>query len=102
MVTASEMGKKGGQAKSEAKAAAARRNASKPRGKWVTFVHYRVKRSANDEVAGCFSWRGKLDIDMSKNGQMLEDLISEDLLKHGYGIKWVELLNFGGMQERVV
>jgi hypothetical protein len=31
MVTAQEMGKKGGQAKSEAKAAAARKNATKPR-----------------------------------------------------------------------
>lgn len=42
MVTASEMGKKGGSAKSEAKAAAARKNASKPRGKWVTAIAYEV------------------------------------------------------------
>ena len=42
MVTASEMGKKGGQAKSEAKASAARKNASKPRGRWVTAIAYGV------------------------------------------------------------
>jgi hypothetical protein len=102
MVTASEMGKKGGQAKSEAKAAAARKNASKPRGKWVTFVHYRVKMKSGQAVAGCFSQRGKLDLDLIRNGQMLEDLITEELLMQGHGGDWVEMLDFGGMQERAV
>lgn len=40
---AQELGRKGGQAKSPAKTAAARANAKKPRGKWVTAVAYRVK-----------------------------------------------------------
>lgn len=102
MVTASEMGRKGGQAKSEAKAAAARKNASKPRGKWVTFVYYRVQMTNGQEVDGCFSQRGRLDLDLKKNGQMLEDLITEDVLMRGYSIDWVEMLNFGGMQEKVV
>jgi len=34
------LGKKGGQAKSEAKTKAARENASKPRGKWATAIAY--------------------------------------------------------------
>ena len=42
MVTANEMGKKGGSAKSTAKTAAARKNASKPRGRWVTAIAYEL------------------------------------------------------------
>jgi hypothetical protein len=42
MVTAQEMGKKGGQATSPAKSAAARKNAGKPRGKWVTAIAYEL------------------------------------------------------------
>ena len=47
MVTASDMGKKGGQATSEAKAAAARKNAAQPRGKalpqWMTKIPCHVQ-----------------------------------------------------------
>lgn len=42
MVTAQEMGKKGGSATSQAKTAAARKNARKPRGKWVTAIAYEL------------------------------------------------------------
>lgn len=37
---AQELGKKGGSVKSEAKAKAAKANAQKPRGKWVTAIAY--------------------------------------------------------------
>jgi hypothetical protein len=58
MVTASEMGKKGGQAKSEAKAAAARKNASKPRGKWVTAIGYEIANVPAHKAFGCVITKG--------------------------------------------
>jgi hypothetical protein len=58
MVTASEMGKKGGQAKSEAKTAAARKNASKPRGKWVTAIAYEVANVPQFKAFGVVLVRG--------------------------------------------
>ncbi len=58
MVTASEMGRKGGQAKSEAKAAAARKNASKPRGKWVTAIAYEVANVPQFKAFGVVLARG--------------------------------------------
>jgi len=58
MVTASEMGRKGGQAKSEAKAAAARKNASNPRGKWVTAIAYEVANVPQFKAFGVVLARG--------------------------------------------
>lgn len=58
MVTASEMGRKGGQAKSEAKAAAARKNANKPRGKWVTAIAYEVANVPQFKAFGVVLARG--------------------------------------------
>jgi phage repressor protein C with HTH and peptisase S24 domain len=58
MVTAQEMGKKGGQAKSEAKAAAARKNASKPRGKWVTAIAYKIANVEKYKAFGCVITKG--------------------------------------------
>ena len=103
MVTAKEMGKKGGQAKSEAKAAAARKNASKPRGKWVTFVHYQVIGADDKTHTGCYWQRGKLDLDLKRNGDMLQDFITEELLERGYAeaVPWKQMHQFGGMQVKV-
>ncbi len=58
MVTASEMGKKGGQAKSEAKAAAARKNASKPRGKWVTAIAFEIANVPKYKAFGSIITKG--------------------------------------------
>jgi hypothetical protein len=58
MVTASEMGKKGGSVKSEAKAAAARKNASKPRGKWVTAIAYEIANVRQYKAFGCVITKG--------------------------------------------
>lgn len=58
MVTAKEMGKKGGQAKSEAKAKAARKNASKPRGKWVTAIAYELANVPQYKAFGCVITKG--------------------------------------------
>lgn len=59
MVTASEMGKKGGGAKSEAKTAAARKNASKPRGRWVTAIAYEIANVEDCLMFGSVVVRGK-------------------------------------------
>lgn len=40
---AQELGRKGGQARSEAKTVAARENAKKPRKKWVTSIAYELE-----------------------------------------------------------
>ena len=58
MVTAQEIGKKGGQVKSQAKAAAARKNASKPRGKWVTAIAYELSGVGAHKAFGCVIARG--------------------------------------------
>lgn len=64
MATASEMGRKGGQAKSEAKAAAARKNASKPRGQWATAIAYEFEGVTDEQASpvvrfGCLLVPGK-------------------------------------------
>lgn len=56
---AQELGKKGGMAKSEAKTAAARANASKPRGKWVTAVAYHFFDTNGKGHSGLILMRGK-------------------------------------------
>ena len=58
MITASEMGRKGGLAKSEVKAAAARKNASKPRGTWVTAIAYEVANVPQFKAFGVVLVRG--------------------------------------------
>ena len=80
MVTAKQMGKKGGSATSEAKTAAARKNEAQPRGKWVTFVHYQVIGADYKTYTGCYWQRGRLDLDLKRNGDMLQDFITEELL----------------------
>lgn len=57
---AQELGKKGGSAKSEAKTKAARANAAKPRGKWVTAIAYRGLTSDIRQLFGVALTRGKL------------------------------------------
>lgn len=56
---AQELGKKGGQAKSEKKTAAVRENAKKPRGKWVTGVAYQFEDVSGDAVWGLILMQGK-------------------------------------------
>lgn len=60
---AQELGKKGGSVKSEAKTKAARANAAKPRGKWVTAIAYRGASSDGRELFGVALSRGKLNDD---------------------------------------
>ena len=82
MVTASEMGKKGGQAKSEAKAAAARKNASKPRGKWVTAIAYQLAGVAPAFSFGLVLVAGK----PPRGDEKQHDWVCEQVQQHGVGI----------------
>lgn len=61
MVTASDMGRKGGSVKSDAKTRAARKNAAKPRGKWVTAIAYKLTEHGGREYFGVAMLRGKID-----------------------------------------
>jgi hypothetical protein len=82
MVTASEMGKKGGQAKSESKAAAARKNASRPRGKWVTAIAYELAGVNPAFAFGLVVVAGKAPNSAEKQ----HDWVCQQVLKHGLGI----------------
>lgn len=57
---AQELGKMGGSVKSEAKTKAAKANASKPRGKWVTAIAYRGITDDGMQRFGVALARGKL------------------------------------------
>jgi hypothetical protein len=76
---AQQLGKLGGQKSSEAKTLAARKNASKPRGKWVTFFAYGVVGADDKLHHGLISFRSKFDTDLQRNHEAICDYISEDL-----------------------
>lgn len=58
---AQELGKKGGSVKSAAKAAAAKANAKKPRGKLVTVIAYRGKDGEGNDRFGATVQKGLLN-----------------------------------------
>ena len=63
MTTVKEAGKKGGSVKSEAKAKAAKANASKPRGKWITAVAFEYLSTSGSTHSGVLMKRGNLGMD---------------------------------------
>jgi hypothetical protein len=83
MVTASDMGKKGGQAKSEAKAAAARKNASKPRGKWATAIAYDLDGVRDAVAFGVVLVAGK----PPKGDKEKHEWVCHQVRKYGIGIE---------------
>ena len=82
MVTASEMGKKGGQAKSKAKASAARKNASKPRGKWVTAIAYQLAGVNQAFAFGLVLVAGKAPV----QDEARHEWVCRQVQEHGIGI----------------
>ena len=103
MVTAQEMGKKGGSATSQAKTAAARKNASKPRGKWVTFFYFDVRGADGRMHNGCCHFLSRFSLDLTKNGDQINDWITEELIASAptSALPWAELVVFGGAQVKV-
>lgn len=71
------MSKKGGQAKSEQKTKAARKNASKPRGKWVTAIAYAANFNGDEGESkeGLMLVPGKFDVE---NIEKVLDLIRKN------------------------
>lgn len=84
---AQELGKKGGLAKSQAKTDAVRKNAKKPRGKWVTAISYKVEMHDGRMIEGLLMCRGKIDQKyiggISGEDTFIEDLVAEDLIECG-------------------
>lgn len=99
---AQELGKKGGMVKSENKAIAARKNASKPRGKWVTAFYYGVKGADDKMHVGMVMFESKFDLDLNRNYDRICDYITEDLQANKAALPWKELVEFGGEQRKVV
>ena len=89
MVTAQEMGKKGGEAKSEAKTAAARKNASKPRGKWVTAIAYELEGVQRHKAFGVVLVQGK-----PPHGAANHEWLHQKVRLLGVGLQKEESLQF--------
>ena len=90
MVTVQEMGKKGGQAKTPAKAEAARKNATKPRGKWVTAIAYEVDGVARAVAFGSVIVCGKPPAEAMANHLW----VGEKLRAEGVGLRYEEDFSF--------
>lgn len=90
MVTAQEMGKAGGKAKSEAKTAAARNNASKPRGKWVTAIAYQLANVEQYKAFGVVLVNGK----GPSAGLAFHHWLCKQVREHGVGLRDVAELEF--------
>ena len=83
MVTSQEMGKKGGQAISPAKTAAARKNASKPRGRWVTAIAYKLADVCAPFDFGLVVTSGKPPSDDEKQ----HDWVCRKVRENGLGLE---------------
>ena len=90
MVTASEMGRKGGKAKSEAKTAAVRKNASKPRGKWVSAIAYELANVGSPFSFGVVLVAGK----GPKDPDAYHYWLSAAVRAHGTGLRDAKHLEF--------
>ena len=96
---AQELGKKGGQAKSERKTAAVRANAKKPRRKWMTAFYYGVIGADNKMHVGQVIFFSKFSLDLSTNSERINDYITEDLQWNKAALPWKELVDFGGVTQ---
>ena len=100
MVTAQEMGKKGGSARSEAKTSAVRKNASQPRGKWWTAIAYEVAGVGKYIAFGVVLVRGAPPRGPIACHEWLEDMVQ----KHGVGLAAfpkLEFLQLASSREKV-
>ena len=90
MVTAKEMGAIGGSAKSEAKAKAARKNASKPRGKWVTAIAFELEGVEKHKAFGVVLAKGK----GPTNPVAFHDWVCRQIREHSIFHRGAETLSF--------
>ena len=87
---ARELGRKGGQAKSAAKTAAVRKNAAKPRGKWMTAIAYELDGVEKFKAFGVVLTSGRPPSGEEKN----HDWLCDKVRKHGLGLQNVEVFQF--------
>lgn len=87
---AQELGRKGGQARSEAKTAAARENAKKPRKKWVTAIAYELDGVPRHLSFGSVVTKGL----PPKNQEAYFCWICNKLRGEGVGLKGIDDLVF--------
>lgn len=87
---AQELGRKGGQAKSEAKTKAARKNASKPRGKWVTSIAYELSGVEAHKAFGAVIVRGCPPSSVLASNEWICAKVRE----HGVGLRGEEDFEF--------
>jgi len=87
---AQELGKKGGQAKSERKTAAVRANAKKLRGKWVTAIAYELDGIEQFKAFGSVIVRGSPPNGTEAN----HGWITKKVKEHGVGLQNEDTLVF--------
>lgn len=85
-----EMSKKGGMAKSEAKAKAAKENAKKPRGKWYTSIAYELDGVEKHKAFGAVLAKGQ----PPANAEAHHEWVREKLRESGVGLREVEKIIF--------
>lgn len=97
MTTVKQAGKKGGSVKSEAKTKAAKANASKPRGKWVTAIHAEWADKHGQDHSALVIARGKF------KEHAPQDLLAE-IEKHPMAVKFpvADLWTITAVSERIV
>ena len=100
MVTAHEMGKKGGQAKSEAKTVAARKNAAKPRGKWVTAIAYEVANVPQYKRFGVVITAGSPPSGVKNHEWLVAKVLDLGVGLGGYVTGELEFLNLASISRR--
>ena len=87
---AQELGRKGGQAKSPAKTEAARKNASNPRGKWVTAIAYELAGVEKHLAFGSVIVRGC----PPSGAENSHNWTCQKVREHGVGLRNIEQFDF--------
>jgi hypothetical protein len=96
-----ELGKSGGLKKSEKKTAACRRNASKPRARWVTAISYEAEGISNIDGrlvvrSGLLLTKGKEIGELPKNYDKIVKMITEQ-----WNIDVTEILEFTSISKKI-
>ena len=95
---AQELGRKGGSVKSQKKAEAARKNAKKPRCKWVSAFAYGVIGADGKQHVGLVVERGRKGMDFLNKSDMewITAMVNRDLAWDTKALPFKEFVNFSG------
>lgn len=95
---AAQLGKSGGLKKSEKKTAACRKNASKPRARWVSAFRWEFESETGEVRSGIELLKGKKVWDIGEDWEQLKEMI-ESADMGGHKIK--ELLAFSSIAKKI-